>query len=136
MKNKIFIQNLEVYTLQSPDDKRPHWVSHFKVPSANELLIKIKTNEGHEGFGMATSYTDITPIISPFKNGIADEIIGEDPFSPERLYDKIFKLTDTRKSNENKWSKEAIIRISSALDIACWDLIGKSSNLPLFKLFV
>ena len=135
MKNKIFIQNLEVYTLQSPDDKRPHWVSHFKVPSANELLIKIKTNEGHEGFGMATSYTDISPIISPFKSGIAEEIIGEDPFSPERLYDKIFKLTDTRKSNENKWSREAIIRISSALDIACWDLIGKSSNLPLFKLF-
>tara|TARA_B100000963_G_scaffold47954_1_gene36233 strand:+ start:1423 stop:2577 length:1155 start_codon:yes stop_codon:yes gene_type:complete len=135
MKNKIFIENLEVYTLQSPNDKRPHWVSHFKVPNANELLIKIKTNEGHEGFGMATSYTDISPIISPFKNGIADEIIGEDPFSPERLYDKIFKLTDTRKSNENKWSKEAIIRISSALDIACWDLIGKSSNLPLFKLF-
>ena len=135
MKNKIFIENLEIYTLQSPEDKRPHWVSHFRVPSANELLIKIKTNEGHEGFGMATSYTDISPIIAPFKNGIAEEIIGEDPFSPEKLYDKIFKLTDTRKASENKWSREAIIRICSALDIACWDLIGKSSNLPLFKLF-
>ena len=77
MKSKIFIENLEIYTLQSPEDKRPHWVSHFRVPSANELLIKIKTNEGHEGFGMATSYTDISPIITPFKNGIAEEIIGE-----------------------------------------------------------
>ena len=125
MKNKIFIENLEIYTLQVPEDKRPHWVSHFKVPQANELLVKIKTNDGHEGFGMATSYTDIKPIIEPFKNGIADEIIGEDPFSPEILYNKIFKITDTRKSNEKKWSREAIIRISSALDIACWDLIGK-----------
>ena len=50
---------------------------------------------------------------------------------PEKLYDKIFKLTDTRKSNEKNWSREAIIRISSALDIACWDLIGKNSKLPL-----
>ncbi|MBL61334.1 MAG: mandelate racemase [Candidatus Pelagibacter sp.] len=135
MKNKIFIENLEVYILQVPEDKRPYWVSHFKVPQANEILIKIKTNYGHEGFGMATSYTDIKPIIEPFKNGIAEEIIGEDPFSPEILYNKIFKLTDTKKSNEKKWSRESIIRISSALDIACWDLIGKKSKLPLYKLF-
>ena len=135
MKNKIYIDSLEVSILQSHEEKRPHWVSHFKVPQANELLIKIKSNEGHEGFGMATSYTDIKPIIEPFKNGIADEIIGEDPFCPEKLYDKIFKLTDTRKSNEKNWSREAIIRISSALDIACWDLIGKNSKLPLYKLF-
>tara|TARA_B100000989_G_scaffold283099_1_gene248717 strand:+ start:2840 stop:3994 length:1155 start_codon:yes stop_codon:yes gene_type:complete len=135
MKNKIFIENLEVYILQVPEDKRPYWVSHFKVPQANEILVKIKTNYGHEGFGMATSYTDIKPIIEPFKNGIAEEIIGEDPFSPEILYNKIFKLTDTKKSNEKKWSRESIIRISSALDIACWDLIGKKSKLPLYKLF-
>ena len=135
MKNKIFIENLEVYILQVPEDKRPYWVSHFKVPQANEILVKIKTNYGHEGFGMATSYTDVKPIIEPFKNGIAEEIIGEDPFSPEILYNKIFKLTDTKKSNEKKWSRESIIRISSALDIACWDLIGKKSKLPLYKLF-
>ena len=56
---------------QSPPDKRPHWVSHFVVPNANEFLIKIKTKEGHEGFGLATSYTDIEPIVRPFKNGIS-----------------------------------------------------------------
>ena len=34
-----------------------------------------------------------------------------------------------------KWSKETLIRISAAIDIACWDIIGKFSNLPLYKLF-
>ena len=28
--------------------------------------------------------------------GLAEEIIGEDPFYPEKLYDKIFNLTDTK----------------------------------------
>jgi L-alanine-DL-glutamate epimerase-like enolase superfamily enzyme len=84
---------------------------------------------------MATSYTDITPIIKPFKNGLQDLIIGEDPFCPEKIYDKIFKLTDTRISSEKGWSREALIRISAALDIACWDLIGKAANIPLYKLF-
>jgi L-alanine-DL-glutamate epimerase-like enolase superfamily enzyme len=129
------IDSVEVYTLSNPNDVKPHWVSHFIVPTANELLIKIKNKNGNSGFGMATSYTDITPIIKPFKNGLQDLIIGEDPFCPEKIYDKIFKLTDTRISSEKGWSREALIRISAALDIACWDLIGKAANIPLYKLF-
>ena len=129
------IDSVEVYTLSNPNNVKPHWVSHFIVPTANELLIKIKNKNGNSGFGMATSYTDITPIIKPFKNGLQDLIIGEDPFCPEKIYDKIFKLTDTRISSEKGWSREALIRISAALDIACWDLIGKAANIPLYKLF-
>ena len=53
------IESLEVYVLNNPDEVKPHWVSHFIVPTANELLIKIKTKDGHSGFGLATSYTDI-----------------------------------------------------------------------------
>ena len=129
------IDSLEVYVLNNPDEVKPHWVSHFIVPTANELLIKIKTKDGYSGFGLATSYTDIAPIIKPFSNGLQDLIIGEDPFCPEKIYEKIFKLTDTRLSSEKGWSREALIRISAALDIACWDLIGKASNIPLYKLF-
>ena len=129
------IDGIEVYVLNNPKDVKPHWVSHFIVPTANELLIKIKTNNGNSGFGVATSYTDIKPIIKPFTNGLQNLIIGEDPFCPEKIYDKIFKLTDTRMSSEKGWSREALIRISAALDIACWDLIGKAANIPLYKLF-
>ncbi len=129
------IDRLEVYVLNNPDEVKPHWVSHFIVPTANELLIKIKTKDGYSGFGLATSYTDIAPIIKPFSNGLQDLIIGEDPFCPEKIYEKIFKLTDARLSSEKGWSREALIRISAALDIACWDLIGKASNIPLYKLF-
>ena len=129
------IDSLEVYVLNNPDETKPHWVSHFIVPTANELLIKIKNKNGNSGFGMATSYTDISPIIKPFSSGLEDFIIGEDPFCPEKIYEKIFKLTDSRISSEKGWSKEALIRISAALDIACWDLVGKSLNIPLYKLF-
>ena len=74
------IDSLEIYTLSNPDDVKPHWVSHFIVPTANELLIKIKNKNGNSGFGLATSYTNITPLIKPFSNGLSDLIIGEDPF--------------------------------------------------------
>ncbi|MDC0158140.1 mandelate racemase/muconate lactonizing enzyme family protein [Rhodospirillaceae bacterium] len=129
------IKEIEFSILTTPDEKRPHWVSLFKVPSANELLVRMKTDDGVEGFGLATSYTDITPLVNVVKGGLSDEILGMDALSPERLYEKLFGLTFSRKAAENSWGREALIRISSAVDIACWDIVGKTANLPLYRLF-
>lgn len=129
------IKEIEFSILTAPDEKRPHWVSLFKVPSANELLVRMKTDDGVEGFGLATSYTDITPLVNVVKGGLSDEILGMDALSPERLYEKLFGLTFSRKAAENSWGREALIRISSAVDIACWDIVGKMANLPLYRLF-
>ena len=129
------IKEIEFSILTAPDEKRPHWVSLFKVPSANELLVRMRTEDGVEGFGLATSYTDITPLVNVVKGGLSDEILGMDALSPERLYEKLFGLTFSRKAAENSWGREALIRISSAVDIACWDIMGKMANLPLYRLF-
>ena len=129
------IKEIEFSILTAPDEKRPHWVSLFKVPSANELLVRMKTDDGIEGFGLATSYTDITPLVNVVKGGFGDEILGMNALSPERLYKKLFDFTFSRKAAENSWGREALIRISSAVDIACWDIVGKTANLPLYRLF-
>ena len=129
------IKEIEFSILTAPDEKRPHWVSLFKVPSANELLVRMRTEDGVEGFGLATSYTDITPLVNVVKGGLSDEILGMDALSPEGLYEKLFGLTFSRKAAENRWGREALIRISSAVDIACWDIMGKMANLPLYRLF-
>ena len=129
------IKEIEFSILTAPDEKRPHWVSLFKVPSANELLVRMKTDDGVEGFGLATSYTDITPLVNVVKGGLSDEILGMDALSPEGLYEKLFGLTFSRRAAENSWGREALIRISSAVDIACWDIMGKMANLPLYRLF-
>ena len=129
------IKEIEFSILTAPNEKRPHWVSLFRVPSANELLVRMKTDDGVEGFGLATSYTDITPLVNVVKGGLSDEILGMDALSPERLYEKLFGLTFSRKAAEVSWGREALIRISSAVDIACWDIVGKMANLPLYRLF-
>ena len=129
------ITRLQVYILRAPDTGRPHWVSHFIVPKANEILVRAQTDEGIEGIGIATSYTPIEAAVHAFKSGIADLVIGADPLAPERLYRKLFGLTWQRLAHEKGWSREAIVRISAAIDIACWDIIGKASKLPLYRLF-
>ena len=129
------ITELEVHILRAPDEGRPHWVSHFVVPRANEILVRMRTDEGIEGFGLATSYTPIEAAIKAFKSGIGELIVGQDPLAPERLYERIFSLTSQRIASEKGWAREAIVRISSAVDIAAWDIIGKAAGLPLYRLF-
>jgi D-galactarolactone cycloisomerase len=129
------ITGLQVYILRAPDTERPHWVSHFIVPRANEILVRVRTDEGIEGIGIATSYTPIEAAIHAFRTGIGELVVGADPLAPEQLYRKLFALTWQRQASEKGWSREAIIRISAAVDIALWDIIGKVSGLPLYRLF-
>ncbi|HEX6635779.1 MAG TPA: mandelate racemase/muconate lactonizing enzyme family protein [Usitatibacter sp.] len=129
------ITSLEVQILRAPDEGRPHWVSHFIVPRANEILVRLKTDEGIEGFGLATSYTPIEAPIKAFRSGIGELVVGQDPLAPERLYQRLFALTSQRIASERGWTREAIVRISAAVDIACWDIVGKAAGLPLYRLF-
>jgi D-galactarolactone cycloisomerase len=131
----VKITGLQVYILRAPREDRPHWVSHFIVPRANEILVRMQTDEGLEGIGIATSYTPIEAAIAAFKSGIAELVVGMDPLAPEQIYQKLFALTWQRQASEKGWAREAIIRISAAVDIACWDLVGKVAKLPLYRLF-
>jgi len=129
------ITKLDIYILRAPDTGRPHWVSNFIVPRANEILVRMHTDEGIEGIGIATSYTPIEAAIKAFRSGIAELVVGADPLAPERLYQKIFALTSQRIASEKGWTREAIVRISAAMDIAAWDIVGKVAGLPLYRLF-
>jgi D-galactarolactone cycloisomerase len=128
------ITEIEVHTLRDKSGGKPHWVSHFMVPHANEILVRLRTDEDIEGFGLATSYTSTEPMVHAFRTGIGEFIIGADALAPERLYEKLFALTWQRIAHEKGWAREAIIRISAAVDIAVWDIIGKAAGMPLYRL--
>ena len=129
------ITAVEVYVLRAPEGGRPHWVSHFTVPKANELLVRLRTDAGIDGIGLATNYTPIEAAVHAIRSGICDLIVGSDPLAPEALYQKLFSLTWQRLAHERGWSREALVRISAAVDIAAWDIVGKRAGLPLYRLF-
>jgi L-alanine-DL-glutamate epimerase-like enolase superfamily enzyme len=126
---------IEVFVLHAPDTGRPHWVSHFTVAAANEILVRLRSSDGVDGFGLATSYASADPVAQAFRNGVADQVLGMDPFAPERLHEKLLALTSERLAHERGWGREALIRIAAAVDIACWDIIAKTAGLPLHRLF-
>ena len=67
----LSISGAEVYALRGPKIDRPHWTSHCPVPTCNEIYVKLIASGGigntYEGIGFATSYTDLQPLIKPWK---------------------------------------------------------------------
>ena len=129
------ITDVEAYMLTGPPEERGHWVSHYPVHQANELLIRLKTDEGLEGFGLGSSRLLIKGAAEMFNEGLKELIVGEDALAPERLYEKIFSITHQKIAFFKEWSRNGLLITSAAVDLAMWDLLGKASGQPLFRLF-
>jgi len=129
------ITDVEAYMLTGPPEERGHWVSHYPVHQANELLIRLKTDEGLEGFGLGSSRLLIKGAAEMFNEGLKELIIGEDALAPERLYEKVFSITHQKLAYVKEWSRNGLLITSAAIDLAMWDLLGKASGQPLFRLF-
>ncbi len=129
------ITDVEAYMLTGPPEERGHWVSHYPVHQANELLIRLKTDEGLEGFGLGSSRLLIKGAAEMFNEGLKEFIIGEDALAPERLYEKVFSITHQKLAFVKEWSRNGLLITSAALDLAMWDILGKASGQPLFRLF-
>lgn len=129
------ITDVEAYMLTGPPEERGHWVSHYPVHQANELLIRLKTDEGLEGFGLGSSRLLIKGAAEMFNEGLKELIIGEDALAPERLYEKIFSITHQKLAFLKEWSRNGLLITSAAVDLAMWDILGKASGQPLFRLF-
>jgi len=56
-------------------------------------------------------------------------VVGEDPRRPEYLWDKVFHSTYLH------GRKGMVIACLSGIDIACWDILGKCAEQPLWRLF-
>ena len=98
------------------------------------LIVRIRTDEGIEGIGEAHTApyvvkaiieTDSTGIVS---QGIRSLLIGENPLDIERLWHKMYYFTSRH------GRRGAVIHAISAVDMALWDILGKTTGLPISTL--
>ncbi len=91
-------------------------------PWKNWVFVKVLTDEGLYGWGEATQGLSTRPG-EAFVHELARFVIGEDPLQPERLWQKMYKGLFL-----------GVNVAMNAIEIACWDILGKSLNAPLWKL--
>jgi len=90
------------------------------------LWVRIHTDEGLVGLGetFPASPSEKAVIL----NDLAPKLLGRDPRDIESIWHELFLAVQYR-----GWAG-AEIRAISAVDVALWDLLGKSANLPVYRL--
>ena len=90
------------------------------------LTCEITADEGTVGIGNAALAPSL--VKKAIDENYSSLVVGEDPFDYAYIWEKMYRRT-------HAWGRKGIGMVAiSAIDIAIWDLIGKLSKKPVFKL--
>ncbi|HHX44014.1 MAG TPA: mandelate racemase/muconate lactonizing enzyme family protein [Chloroflexi bacterium] len=92
-------------------------------PWKNWIFVQLFTDEGITGFGEATGGLATKPNLGDVEE-LRPLLIGEDPCHPERVWLKLIKARALHRSTG-----------ISAVEQACWDILAKSLDVPMWRLF-
>jgi len=107
--------------------KRPIRNGRYVYPHTGLNVIIIETDEGVSGIGLGGNALEAEDICRSITEYLKMYVIDQNPLDNERIWYDMWqpKLVGTR---------GLTTRIISGIDIALWDIKGKVSNLPLYKL--
>ncbi|MSR58004.1 MAG: mandelate racemase/muconate lactonizing enzyme family protein [Planctomycetaceae bacterium] len=98
------------------------------------VIVRVRTDTGHEGIGEADSSPEVVKAIidAPFSHNIAcglrEILVEENPLDTDRLWQKMYRRT-------MYFGRKAVgITAMAAVDMALWDLKGKYFGEPIFRL--
>lgn len=94
--------------------------------SRETTLLRLETDAGLVGWGEAFAPGSI--VAATVDELFADDVVGMDPFAVESLADRSY--ADPYHFGGDVFVQSAV----SALDVACWDVIGKSVDRPIHTL--
>ena len=99
----------------------------YVYPTSGLNVVKVETDEGFTGIGLAGGVQGAEEIGVAILEHFAQVVVGQDPFDTERIWDNMWqpKLVGRR---------GITTRVISGIDIALWDLKGKITGLPVYKL--
>ncbi|MGH7042357.1 MAG: mandelate racemase/muconate lactonizing enzyme family protein [Acetobacteraceae bacterium] len=92
------------------------------------VLTRISTDTGLEGWGEAFGHAAAAATRTALDTLVAPLLIGQDPADIDGL------MLDLRKKLHLFGRSGPVIYALSGVDIALWDLAGKSAGLPLYRL--
>ncbi|GLC88088.1 mandelate racemase/muconate lactonizing enzyme family protein [Lysinibacillus piscis] len=120
------IQQIEIFAIHLPLIE-PFIISYATYDTMPSIILKVTTDTGIIGYGEAVPDEHVTgeswdSTYALLKNQLAPAMIGENPMAFETLHDKM-----------NKIVKDAPAA-KAAIDIACFDIVGKALQVPVYQL--
>lgn len=120
------ITKVDIFQIDLPL-KEPFIISYHTYYSMPAVIVKIHTDKGIVGYGESVPDEHVTgesvhSVFAAVAHLFGPAIIGKDP----RNIKKIHQLMDAQLVGNGA--------AKAAIDIACYDILGKSSNLPIYSL--
>ncbi|MDH7513195.1 MAG: dipeptide epimerase [Clostridiales bacterium] len=119
------ISGIDVYYFDIPLEQ-PFKIAIGTVHEANNVLVRVQTDEGITGLGESCPFAPITGETQETNIAVArnlrDMLIGKDPLAIEPFLGLTGGLLHSNPS------------IVAAFDMALYDILGKVASLPLFRL--
>ena len=102
--------------------------------SQDACIIEVETDEGITGIGEADSSPAVVravvnaPISHDKSKGLKHTVVGRNPFDVETIWNDMYE------ASYFYGRKGAALNAMSGIDIALWDIMGKSTGRPLYEL--
>ncbi len=103
----------------------------LEFPEQKLVCAHVRTDEGLTGLGysLAMGGGGAEAIQVYLETRLKPLLLGQDPLFVERLWERMYR-------SDRGIKRQGVAGYAlSALDIALWDVMGKATNLPLFKLW-
>ncbi|MDP6365847.1 MAG: mandelate racemase/muconate lactonizing enzyme family protein [Nitrospinota bacterium] len=126
---KLKIRAVEAVPMPLPLDK-PIGSALGTYTHVDFAVVTVHTEGGPSGtgFSMGLGGAATSAIVPYIENELAPLAIGQDALAPEAFWQRLWGPNKARmRGGLGVWAL-------SALDIACWDIVGKAAGLPLHRL--
>lgn len=122
------ITTVEMHSYEWPRP-RPIRNGRYTYATTGLNLVHIHTDNGLTGIGYGGTFASIgfTAIQTALLDHFRPHLIGENPFNYRRIWDSLWQPKFVGR-------RGLATQVISAIDIALWDLMGKTLNQPLHKL--
>ncbi len=106
----------------------PAVISTNEVRPARQVergVLRVLTDEGVEGNAFFGAWVPATPQFAPIIDVVKPELVGREAYDREWFWGRLQDLTTRFLLNDHAFAP---------VDVALWDIAGKASGLPIFKL--
>jgi L-alanine-DL-glutamate epimerase-like enolase superfamily enzyme len=124
------------------DYAKPLWTAHEPFKRAQLILVEVRTDQGLVGFGEIASGALKT--VSDLLGVFSGVVKGMDALGHDEVWRKLMSLTSPRPGGIGGWDglpaplprsqRPEIMAAIAGIDIALWDIKGKATGLPVFRL--
>lgn len=100
------------------------------APYALRIIVELVTDDGISGWSEIPGSEKTQNALQQAK----DHIIGKDPFQLNEIFSALASIAQSDDRGATPWDQRQWVHVQSAIEVACYDLMGKAIDRPVVDL--